>query len=80
MGKQRRGKKGRRLPLRPAATSSTWSTESTQQQQQQQQKGINFAGDKSIQSNIQSIIIGIIRKWKRSEPKQKWGATTWEPC
>ena len=57
------------MPLRAATTSSTWLTGSTQQQK----KGINFAGDKSSQSNIQSIIIGILRKWRRSEPKQKNG-------
>ena len=53
MGKQQQGKKGQWLPLQAAATSSNGSTESTQQQQ----KGINFAGDKSSQSNIDKLSI-----------------------
>ena len=74
MGKQQQGKKGRRLPLQAATTSSSRSTKSTHtQQQQQQHKGINFAGGKPSQSNTQSIIIDIIRKWRRNEPKQPNG-------
>ena len=76
MGKQRQGKKGRRLPLRAAATSSSRSTKSTHTQQSvntQQPKGINFAGDKINQSNSQAIILDIIRKWRQSEPKRSNG-------
>ena len=66
MGTKQPGKNGRWLPLQAAATSSTCSTKSTHTQQQ---KGIIFAGDKHSQSNTQSVIIGIIWKWRRSEPK-----------